>query len=257
MKKLFGQAMLMVMALSLAAGIAGAADLTTGLVAFWPMNGDAVDATGNGHDGVVNGAQFVNDADRGTVLSVDGSSTFVEVDHAADIAFTDVNNDTMSIAAWVKPTIAPNPGWHTVFAKNRDVHYNNAFGIFHNGSNYHFRYGNKTFDAVDAATGEWKSLVLTYDGPSETMRGYVNGSMAGENVGAPDSIGESTLVIGAGRNHSGDHPPFEFFAGLIDDFAIYNRVLDQADMDALAGGAVITAVEPADKLATTWGALRR
>jgi len=260
MGKLFGQAMLVILALSLAIGIASAADLTTELVAFWPMDGDAADTTGNGHDGTVNGAQFVEDADRGTVLSVDGSSTFVEVDHADDIAFSEVNNSTMSISVWVKPAIVPNPGWHTILVKNRDVHYNNAFGMWQNGSNYHFRFGNKTFDANNLATDEWKNLVLTYDGPSGTMRGYVNGSMAGENVGAPDSIAASTLVIGAGRNNAGNNPPFEFFAGMIDDVAIFSRVLDEADIAALAGGAKIEggfAVESADKLATAWGAIKQ
>jgi hypothetical protein len=203
----------------------------------------------------VNGAEFVDDPERGTVLSVDGS-TFVEIDHAADIAFTDVDNDTMSMAVWVKPTVVPNPGWHTILVKNRDVHFDNAFGIFHNGANYHFRFGDKTFNADNAATDEWKHLVLTYDGPTTTMRGYVDGAMVGEQTESPGTVGESTLVIGAGRDHGGDHPPFEFFTGLIDDVAIYSRVLDQADLDALAGGGVITAVEPCGKLATTWGGLR-
>jgi hypothetical protein len=249
--------MVMILAFGLTAGITNAADLTAGLVAFWPMNGNAVDATGNGHDGTVNGAQFAEDAERGTVLSVDGSSTFVEVDHADDIAFTDVANATMSLALWVKPTVVPNPGWHTILAKNRDVHYDNAFGVWHNGGNYHFRFGNKTFNADDLATGEWKLLVLTYDGSSTTMKGYVNSQLINTIAQNPGSIGESTLMIGAARDHGGAHPPFEFFAGLIDDVAIYNRVLDEGEVEALAGGAVITAVESTGKLSATWGSLKR
>ncbi len=50
---------------------------------------------------------------------------------------------------------------------------------------------------------------------------------------------------------------FEFFAGMIDDVAIYDRVLDQAEIDALAGGETISfAVEPVRKLATTWGTVK-
>jgi hypothetical protein len=235
-------------------------DLTKGLVAFWPMDGDAVDATGNGHDGTVNGAQFVDDPDRGTVLSVNGSNAFVEVKHADDIAFTDVDNGTMSISVWAHPAVLPNPGWHTILVKNRDVHWSNAFGMWHNTSNYHFRFGNNTFDAVGAATDEWKNLVLTYDGATKTMRGYVNGSLAGERVGAPGSIGETTLMIGAARDHGGNHPPFEFFSGLIDDVAFYSRVLDEAEIKALAEGAKIkigSAVELAGKLTTTWGSIKQ
>ena len=258
MKVLFGQMMIIFLAFGLATGIASAADLTAGLVAFWPMNGDAVDAIGNGHDGTVNGAQFVQDAERGTVLSVDGSSNFVEVDHADDIAFTDVANATMSIAIWVKPAVAPNPGWHTILVKNRDVHYDNSFGLWQNTGYYHFRFGNRTFNADDLATAEWKLLVLTYDGPSTTMKGYVNNQLINTIAQNPGSLGETTLMICAARNNEGAHPPFEFFAGLIDDVAIYSRVLDQAEIDDLAGGEKIslTAVEPAHKLATTWGTIK-
>jgi hypothetical protein len=257
MTRLTGQAMVVILAFGLTAGIANAADLTAGLVAFWPMNGDAVDVTGNGHDGTVNGAQFVQDDERGTVLSVDGSSTFVEVDHADDIAFTDVASATMSIAAWVKPAVVPNPGWHTILVKNRDVHFDNSFGLWQNTGYYHFRFGNKTFNADGHATGEWKLLVLTYDGPTTTMKGYVNNQLINTIAQNPGSIGETTLMIGAARNHEGAHPPFEFFAGMIDDVAIYNRVLDQAEIDALASGERISfAVEPARKLATTWGTVK-
>jgi len=259
MRVLLGRVVVIFLAFGLTAGIANAADLTAGLVAFWPMNGNAVDATGNGHDGTVNGAQFVQDAERGTVLSVNGSNAFVEVDHADDIAFTDVAGATMSLALWVKPAVAPNPGWHTILVKNRDVHYDNSFGLWQNTGYYHFRFGNRTFNADDLATDEWKLLVLTYDGPSTTMKGYVNNQLINTIAQNPGSLGESTLMIGAARNHEGAHSPFEFFAGLIDDVAIYNRVLDQAEIDDLAGGEKIslTAVEPEHKLATTWGTVKR
>jgi hypothetical protein len=258
MKVLFGQIVVIFVAFSLATGITSAADLTEGLVAFWPMNGNAVDTTGNGHDGTVNGAQFVQDAERGTVLSVDGSSAFVEVDHADDIAFTDVAGATMSLALWVKPAVAPNPGWHSILVKNRDVHYDNSFGLWQNTGYYHFRFGNRTFNADGHATEEWKLLVLTYDGPSTTMKGYVNNQLINTIAQNPGSLGETTLMIGAARNHEGAHSPFEFFAGMIDDVAIYSRVLDQAEIDDLAGGEKINlaAVEPAHKLATTWGTVK-
>ena len=127
--------MLVILTLGLTTGIA-TADLNVGLVAFWPMNGNAVDATGNGHDGTVNGAEFVEDAERGTVLSVNGSSTFVDVPHAEEIAFIDPNA-AMSAVVWAHPGVVPNSGWHTILSKNRDVHYNNAYGMWQTGSNYH------------------------------------------------------------------------------------------------------------------------
>jgi len=37
------------------------ADLTTGLVAYYPFNGNANDASGNGNNGTVNGATLTAD----------------------------------------------------------------------------------------------------------------------------------------------------------------------------------------------------
>jgi len=256
MRTFFGQMVLAILVLGLTTGIA-TADLNVGLVAFWPMNGNAADATGNGHDGTVNGAEFVEDAERGTVLSVDGASTFVEVAHAEEIAFMDANA-AMSVVVWVHPSVVPNSGWHTILAKNRDMHYNNAYGLWQNGSNYHFRYCTKTFNADNAATDEWKLLVLTYDGSSKTMKGYVNGTLINTVNEDPGTLGDSTLVIGGARNNDGASTPFEFYAGLIDDVAIYNRALDQTDINALAAGEEIDvlAIEPVGALSTTWGTMK-
>ena len=50
--------------LGLVAGIA-AADITTGLVGYWPLDGDARDVSGNGLNGTIVGTvQFVEDRDN-------------------------------------------------------------------------------------------------------------------------------------------------------------------------------------------------
>ena len=51
-------------------------------------------------------------------------------------------------------------------------------------------------------------------------------------------------------------PGQEFFTGIIDEVALYNRVLGideiKRDMEAVGG----TAVLPQDKLTTTWGKIK-
>ena len=53
MAKMFGILTLLTLAVGLVAGVAGAADVKTGLVGYWPMDGNANDLSGNGHDGVL------------------------------------------------------------------------------------------------------------------------------------------------------------------------------------------------------------
>ena len=42
-----------------------------GLVVYWPLDGDAKDASGNGHDGVIQGAKWV-DGVEGKAAEFDG-----------------------------------------------------------------------------------------------------------------------------------------------------------------------------------------
>ena len=52
------------------------------------------------------------------------------------------------------------------------------------------------------------------------------------------------------------HPGQEFFTGIIDEVALYNRILDldeiKRDMEAIGGAAVLSK----DKLTTTWGKIK-
>ena len=54
--------------------------LETGLVAYYPFNGNAIDETGNGNDGTVNGAKLTQDrrgfADKAYVFN--GTSDYID-----------------------------------------------------------------------------------------------------------------------------------------------------------------------------------
>jgi hypothetical protein len=54
---------------------------TNGLVAYYPFNGNANDASGNGNNGVVNGATLTTDrfGDVGKAYSFDGNSNYYNV----------------------------------------------------------------------------------------------------------------------------------------------------------------------------------
>ena len=69
------------------------------LIAHWPLDGDARDAVDDHHGTLVGGAAFVEDPDRGTVLSVDGVDGHIVVPHAQDMQFS--SSSTFTLAAWV------------------------------------------------------------------------------------------------------------------------------------------------------------
>ena len=86
--------------------------------------------------------------------------------------------------------------------------------------------GFDTFNGSPAALNEWAHLVETFDGT--TVKLYVNGALSTSgtasgftaNTGAP-------LLIGSSDYGSG---PTEPFPGLIDEVAVYNRVLSATEV---------------------------
>ena len=77
--------------------------LTTGLVAYYPFNGNANDESGNGNDGTVNGATLATDRNGGSgkAYSFDGEDDFVDLTTAK---WGIEGNSARSIFAWVKTT---------------------------------------------------------------------------------------------------------------------------------------------------------
>ena len=130
MKRQFIGVMISFLAACLAAGIANAADVKSGLLAYWPLDGDVKDSVG-GHDGVlVGGAQFTKDDDRGEVLQVDGANGHAVVPHADDIVFA--NTDSYTLSVWVNVLSAPGH-WAGIVNKSRDI--SPWYGLWINPSN--------------------------------------------------------------------------------------------------------------------------
>ena len=98
------------------------------------------------------------------------------------------------------------------------------------------------------ADGNWHHLAGTWDG--STMKIYVDGKLENSvpTVGKI-SANEEVLCIGAAE---GQAIPLK---GIIDEVKIYNKALSEGEMDELMR-SVISAIAPADKLSTTWGAIK-
>ena len=78
-------------------------DLTTGLVAWYPFDGNASDMSGNGNEGTVYGATLGEDrnGEAGKAYQFDGVNDWIEVEN--DESFNFDWNDSFTISAWVKP----------------------------------------------------------------------------------------------------------------------------------------------------------
>jgi len=79
------------------------ADLSDGLVAYYPFNGNANDESGNGNHGTVNGATLTEDLfeNAESAYSFDGTNSFIEV---MDTPALRLNNTDFTVSAWVYET---------------------------------------------------------------------------------------------------------------------------------------------------------
>jgi hypothetical protein len=197
----------------------------TNLVAYYPFNGDANDASGNGNNGTVNGATLTTDrfGNPNSAYSFDGSSSYIDTVPAANIP------STITFAAWVYPTVSGKQLWGSV--NNASGGKDGFIGNYDYVSLYFLYYkGNATCGDLTAPAGivplnQWSHVVFTCD-TNLTTRLYVNGTNVanGSFTSVPDAHDRALMIGKSILSQS------LAFGGKIDDVRIYNRALSSDDV---------------------------
>jgi hypothetical protein len=210
-----------------------------GLVAAYGFNegnGTTVsDLSGNNNTGVITGATWTTRGRFGTALDFNGVNNVVRIPAAAALNLS----SAMTLEAWIKPT-ATQSGWRTVMQREVDAYFLNAS----NSNGPLLPSGGGTFNGTVAyvsgstpnAVNAWTHVALTYDGA--TLQLYVNGVQASSQVRTGGiQTNSNPLWIG------GNSPYGEYFQGLIDEVRVYNRALNQAEIQTdmntpISGGSI-------------------
>ncbi|PUA80173.1 family 43 glycosylhydrolase [Nocardioides currus] len=203
-----------------------------GLIAAYPLTGDAEDVSGHGYDATVVGdATFADDA-----LTLGGSTGHVKL---PDNLMSGLDAITVSTRVWVDPAQSGN-----YFVWNLGNTGSNGVG---NG--YLFATGNSTYRAAIAsgnwtteqgmtsgsalARGEWKTLTYTLGGGVATL--YLDGRQVARNADVsltPGDIGDGVTTANyIGRSaYNGDNR----LRGKVRDFRLWSRALSGAEVAELA-----------------------
>lgn len=204
---------------------------------------DAYGAVGT----VIGKASFV-DGKFGKAFSFDGATAiqFQKTDTLAKI------KEPMSAGAWVKPVSLS--GWTNIVEMDGPV---GAWKLgFNNTAPVWTTYRVKDHTGKGPVPlNEWSHIVATYD--AKVAKLYVNGKLDAEIAGSGnvkvDVPDVPTLDIGWRSTSKAS-----FFVGAMDEVFVADSVLTEAEittvMKGLGGGS--TAVEPQNKLATSWGAMK-
>ena len=221
---------------------------TSGLVGWWPFNGNANDESGNGNNGTVNGATLTTDRfnSLNAAYHLDGNGDNIYVANN----FFDNGSVGYTLSIWYNLDQLENPNngnsSHTLF--NTSPH--NGLGIGLNwgsSSKYALSLGNGTpatswntsiFNSQsnqNIALNSWKHFVLVKSGNTYSL--YIDG-VFDINWTSITSISSYFYQMYFGSADPGASN--EVIIGDIDDIGIWNRALTQQEITDLYNGCQLT-----------------
>ena len=215
-----------------------------GLVVYYPFNGNANDASGNGNNGAVSGATLTSDKDGNTnkayEFTVDEN---VQLGSSQDeITITSdplMNSNEITLSAWVYPRSKPGAFANrplTVFGRWEINEANEVFRFQVNENNkIYFRAGSEAFESGQINYDTWSHIAITV-GSNGTVKSYLNGSYVDEtNFSTPLNVNsQSNLTIGSLASSNGT---WYLFDGKLDELGYWNKVLTSQEIANLFSGS--------------------
>jgi hypothetical protein len=203
-----------------------------GLVAYYPFNGNANDASGNGHNGTVYGATLTQDrfGKANSAYYFNGVDNYIDCGNPDDFNFG--ANQDFTIACWIQSTMTPS--WYPMIISKEigAVGSRIGFNIFlSNDAKMMFEVYNPTQGAIGSVTGNdggWHHIVGVRRGSTQEI--YIDGTFNVSCVLPSLSISNSTsLSIGKHTTNN----TFNRFKGSIDEVRIYKGALSASEIQAL------------------------
>ena len=227
-----------------------------GLVGWWPFNGNANDESGNGNHGTVNGATLTNDRNgkASSSFSFDGKKDFINCINNN----LPINNNSRSFSIWFKltPTLNYDDGYclvsygssinygslNDIFIKLKDIEYN-----------HHMIYSiyNSDFDLSQ----KWHNIIITYTNTKiDSINYFLDGirlpNKFHDLIGNISKLNTEKTELLFGKSITYYASQF-YFNGQLDDIAIYNRALSEAEIQALYTGTPLCTTPPTPKVNPT------
>ncbi|MHC4426417.1 MAG: LamG domain-containing protein, partial [Planctomycetota bacterium] len=230
------------------------------LVGWWRFDdgsgATAVDSSGNGNDGVLEGgAQWVAGQLSGAI-EFNGSNAYVRAPHIP------LDSRSFTIAMWVNPVLYTDQqvvfGQHESGSGNLSMHLRlgGPGGTIPNPGAVRMGFYSNDLDTAGGLIEDnnWYHIAFWYDSESQTRRIYIDGVQAAEDNASPYLGTSGDTRIGQWNNN-------QWFQGIIDDVQIYNHPLTQVEIQAvmrgLEGYPYAGGPAPADGslYAATWASL--
>ncbi len=201
---------------------------TANLIAYWPLDGDANDLTGNGYDAVAGSSVIFDQGHIGQSAYFDGTDyqSYLYCQNGTELDL----DQGATVSAWIKSDGLVD-SYASVVTKGvqawRLIRNNNSSSIsFHFNSAFSGEFqANGGTSVVD---GQWHHLAGVYDG--STVRLYVDGQLDASINAGPVRTTSDPVYIGSRVGRLTDRN----WNGWIDEVRIYDTALSEANILYLA-----------------------
>ncbi len=202
-------------------------NLDSGLVAYFPFNGNAIDLTGNGHDGTINGNTTL-------VLDRFGSQNkaYTFPDQSSSISLANSVNMNLeagfTINAWIK---YKSGGTKVIICKHVCGYVNGFIFWIDTDGQIKLLLGQNGWSTVGTnqtfIEDQWYMVTATYDAGTSTAKVYVDGQMGGSGSVAYSNFSSNPISIGESYQNNCVAGNMD---GAVDEVKIYNRPLSDAEI---------------------------
>jgi hypothetical protein len=210
------------------------ADITTGLVAYYPFNGNANDESGNGNNGTVYGATLSTDrfGNPNSAYYFDGINDYIKA------SANNLPNGERTVSLWFNAPIVSNNPVFLGYGGSSTCGTSWFMGV----GPYYFVTSHCDVNLLkyyypQEPIGAWYHYVVTTG--SNWTKIYINGVEKASNTTFINNtvVTGTDLSIGVDVNTQGfapyTDPNVGYFVGSMDDVRIYNRALSDTDIQEL------------------------
>jgi hypothetical protein len=208
-----------------------------GMVAYYKLEGNLLDSSGNGHDGTLAGdpnfpAAYVSGPTgfgKGMLFEGTSGHQYVDIGTFNPSAAT----GQLSVALWAKWD-GLSTAWQGLIGKRSSdwAASDMMWQIEANQTNGSVHFQREGANDLQLTTGfqigQWTHIAVTFDGT--TARGYLNGAAVGETTFSFGLDREAPIQFGADTAGGGNS-----FNGALDEIRLYDKVLSEAEIKQLAG----------------------
>lgn len=200
--------------------------ITDGLVAWYPLDGNARDYTMNRNDGTVNGASVAEGLGQ-SCYSFDGVDDYVKKTTIAEDTL-DLHED-FTLSAWVYATSST---LSYIISKNNNSGYADQQFALTYDTNITVVKNGISFALGSMVMNRWVYITGIANGTS--LRAYLDGALLGETtISATTSTFKPNFSIGRRSNNNDNSSGLYYVNGLIQDVRIYNRALTPEEIKIL------------------------